>query len=155
MASPCLCKPPTASEPASRVKPVLKQTFERASREAAREALPRAVPNGALSTSWHGAYWLRINSHFPNRLSIISVFSLVSTYNVQVLQLFKAQTVSYLRETTAMSSETCIKILLACCFCIIVIKHARQIIQYLYLPYYLTRKDKKCKTRYEKIVLFK
>jgi len=108
-----------------------------------------------LSTSWHGAYWLRINSHFPNRLSIISVFSLVSTYNVQVLQLFKSQTVSYLRETPAMSSETCIKILLACCFCIIVIKHARQIIQYLYLPYYLTRKDKKCKTRYEKIVLFK
>jgi len=29
------------------VKPVLKQTFGRASREAAREALPRAVPNGA------------------------------------------------------------------------------------------------------------
>ena len=48
MASPCLCKPPTASEPASRVKPVLKQTFGRASREVAREALPRAVPNGAL-----------------------------------------------------------------------------------------------------------
>ena len=47
MASPCLCKPPTASEPTSRVKPVLKQTFGRASREAAREALPRAVPNGA------------------------------------------------------------------------------------------------------------
>ena len=52
MASPCLCKPPTASEPASRVKPVLKQTFGRASREAAREALPRAVPNGALASHW-------------------------------------------------------------------------------------------------------
>jgi len=47
MASPCLCKPPTVSEPASRVKPVLKQMFGRASRKAAREALPRAVPNGA------------------------------------------------------------------------------------------------------------
>ena len=51
MASPCLCKPPTASEPASRVKPILKQTFGRASREAAREALPRVVPNGAFDCS--------------------------------------------------------------------------------------------------------
>jgi len=48
MASPCLCKPPTVSEPASRVKPILKQTFGRASREAAREALPRAVANGTF-----------------------------------------------------------------------------------------------------------
>ena len=37
-----------ASEPASHVKPVTKQTFGRASPEAAREAAPRAVPNGAL-----------------------------------------------------------------------------------------------------------
>ena len=51
MVSPCLCKSPTASEPASRVKPVLKQTFGRASREAAHEALPRAVPNGAFDCS--------------------------------------------------------------------------------------------------------
>ena len=37
-----------ASEPASRVKPVTKQTFGRASPEAAREAATRAVTNGAL-----------------------------------------------------------------------------------------------------------
>jgi len=37
-----------ASEPASHVKPVTKQTFGRASPEAAREAAPRAVPNGAF-----------------------------------------------------------------------------------------------------------
>ena len=45
-----LCKPLMASEPASHVKPVTKQTFGRASPEAAREAAPRAVPNGAQVT---------------------------------------------------------------------------------------------------------
>jgi len=50
MASPCLCKPPLASEPASHVKPVTKQTFGRASLGAAREAAPEALPNGALET---------------------------------------------------------------------------------------------------------
>jgi len=49
MASPCLCKPLMASEPASHVKPVTKQTFGMASPKAAREAASRAVPNGALS----------------------------------------------------------------------------------------------------------
>jgi len=60
MASPCLCKPPTASEPASHVKPVLKQTFGRASPEAAREAAGEALPNGALllTNSWlPSAFW--------------------------------------------------------------------------------------------------
>ena len=38
MASPYLCKPPMASGPASRVKPVTKQTFGRTSPETAREA---------------------------------------------------------------------------------------------------------------------
>jgi len=50
MASPCLCKPPLASEPASHVKPVTKQTFGRASPGAARETAPEALPNGALET---------------------------------------------------------------------------------------------------------
>ena len=50
MASPYLCKPPMASEPASHVKPVTKQTFERASPEAAREAAGEALPNGALKS---------------------------------------------------------------------------------------------------------
>ena len=36
-----------ASEPASRVKPVTKQTFGRASPGAAREAAPEALHNGA------------------------------------------------------------------------------------------------------------
>jgi len=36
-----------ASEPVSHVKPVTKQTFERASPGAAREAAPEALPNGA------------------------------------------------------------------------------------------------------------
>ena len=44
-----MCKPPTASEPALRVKPVLKQTFGRASPEAAREAAGEALPNGPNS----------------------------------------------------------------------------------------------------------
>ena len=48
MASPCLCKPPLASEPASHVKPVTKQIFGRASPGAALEAAPEALPNGAL-----------------------------------------------------------------------------------------------------------
>jgi len=47
MASPCLCKPPLASELASHVKPVTKQMFGRASPGAAREAAPEALPNGA------------------------------------------------------------------------------------------------------------
>jgi len=38
-----------ASEPASRVKPVTKQTFGRVSPGAAREAAPEALPNGALN----------------------------------------------------------------------------------------------------------
>ena len=42
------CEPPMASGPASHVKPVPKQTFERASPEAAREAAREALPNGAL-----------------------------------------------------------------------------------------------------------
>ena len=49
MASPCLCKPPMVSGPASRVKPVTKQTFERASPGAAREAAGEALPNRALT----------------------------------------------------------------------------------------------------------
>ena len=47
MASLCLCKPPLASEPASHVKLVTKQTFGRASPRAAREAAPEALPNRA------------------------------------------------------------------------------------------------------------
>ena len=47
MASPCLCKPPLASEPASHVKPVTKQMFGKASSEAAREAASEALPNRA------------------------------------------------------------------------------------------------------------
>ena len=48
MASPCLCKPPMASEPTSHAKPVTKQMFGKASPEAAREAAPEDLPNGAL-----------------------------------------------------------------------------------------------------------
>ena len=54
MASPCLCKPPMASEPASHVKPVTKQTFKRVSPGAAREATPEALPNVALSLQPRG-----------------------------------------------------------------------------------------------------
>ena len=55
MASPCLCKPPMASGPASHVKPVTKQTFGRASPGTAREAAPEALPNGALDVQRPGA----------------------------------------------------------------------------------------------------
>ena len=55
MASPCLCKPPMASGPASHVKPVTKQTFVRASPGAAREAAGEALPNGALGPVWQGS----------------------------------------------------------------------------------------------------
>ena len=48
MASPCLCKPPMASGPASHVKPVTKQTFGRVSPGAAREAACEALPNEAI-----------------------------------------------------------------------------------------------------------
>jgi len=50
MASPYLCKPLMASEPASHVKPVTKQTFGRASPEAAREARPNSPPQLDEST---------------------------------------------------------------------------------------------------------
>ena len=48
MASLCLCKPPLASEPASHVKPVTKQTFGRVSPGAACEAAPEVLPNRAV-----------------------------------------------------------------------------------------------------------
>jgi hypothetical protein len=50
MTSPCLCKPPIASEPASHVKPVTKLPFGRASPGAARGAAPETLPNGALNS---------------------------------------------------------------------------------------------------------
>ena len=66
MASYCLCKPPMALGPASRVKPVTKQTFGRASPGAAREAAPEALPNGALILS------KRTFSTFSQSLSFLS-----------------------------------------------------------------------------------
>ena len=50
MASPCLCKPPMASGPASRVKPVTKLPFGRASPRAA--ALGEALSNDSFVTGF-------------------------------------------------------------------------------------------------------
>ena len=66
MASPCLCKPPLASEPASHVKPVTKQTFVRASPGAAREAAPETLPNGVYICSPSAGKY-RLPRFTPNR----------------------------------------------------------------------------------------
>ena len=62
MASPCLCKPPMASEPASRVKPVIKQTFGKASPGAAHEAAGEALPNGAVEYAVDGSHACQLPS---------------------------------------------------------------------------------------------
>ena len=77
MASPCLYKPPLASEPASHVKPITKQTFGRVSLEALAEPLHNTLePNNKIESDTMGSD-THGGRHSLERRAHFSLFSAV------------------------------------------------------------------------------